>query len=41
MSAGEVLKEAKELFDDGFIDENEYKDLGGALAVRASEKGKR
>ena len=23
----EMLKEAKELFDDGFIDENEYKDL--------------
>ena len=36
----EMLKEAKELFDDGFIDEAEYKQLKAeALAVRAEEKG--
>ena len=35
----EMLKEAKELFDDGFIDADEYKQLKAeALAARAAEK---
>ena len=36
----EMLREAKELFDDGFIDEDEYKQLKAeALTIRSQEKG--